>query len=111
MLYLDAEGNTTAEAARGSRGGEEDGDDSLSAEIAMRETRRLIAEAVAQMPAQRKRIFAMSRQQGMNIPDIAAALGLSPNSVKNTLVLALKDIRQYLARHGRIIPLLLLLWR
>lgn len=91
--------------------GAEEGDDSLSAEIAMRETRRLIAEAVVQMPPQRKRIFAMSRQQGMSIPEIAEVLELSPNSVKNTLVLALKDIRKYLARHGRMIPLLLLWWQ
>lgn len=87
----------------------EEADDSLSAEIAMRETRRLIAEAVGHMPAQRKKIFTMSRQQGMSIPEIAEALELSPNSVKNTLVLALKDIRQYLVRHGRLLPFVILL--
>ncbi|WP_423737911.1 RNA polymerase sigma factor [Chitinophaga caseinilytica] len=94
----------------GAAAGEEQTDDSLQAELSMRETRRLVAEAVAKMPAQRKRVFTMSRQQGMKIPEIAEMLGLSPNSVKNTLVLALKDVRAYLSRHGRIIPLLLLCW-
>ncbi len=87
----------------------EEGDDNLTAEISMRDTRRLITEAVSQLPAQRRRIFTMSRQEGMTIPEIAEALGLSPNSVKNTLVLALKDIRNYLGRHGLLISLLLLI--
>jgi DNA-directed RNA polymerase specialized sigma24 family protein len=37
---------------------------------------------------------------GMTIPEIAAALQLSPNTVKNALVISLKFIREYLAKHG-----------
>lgn len=95
---------------RADTGSGEEGDDNLTAEISMRDTRRLITEAVSQLPPQRRRIFTMSRQEGMTIPEIAEELGLSPNSVKNTLVLALKDIRSYLGRHGQMITLMLLIW-
>jgi RNA polymerase sigma-70 factor (ECF subfamily) len=36
----------------------------------------------------------------MSIPEIAAALEISPNTVKNALVISLKTIREYLRKHG-----------
>ncbi len=95
---------------RNTAGPADEADDNLTAELSLRETRRLIAEAVSHLPPRRRHIFVLSRQQGKTIPEIAAALGLSPNSVKNTLVLALRDIRAHLARHGKYIPAVLLLW-
>lgn len=67
-----------------------------------KELRRLVAEAVYKLPAQRKKIYLMSREQGKTIPEIAALLEISPNTVKNALVTSLKCIREYLARHGVI---------
>lgn len=82
--------------------------DPVTEQLSLRETQRLISEAVAQLSPQRRRIFSMSRHQGMNIPEIAQALQLSPNSVKNTLVLALRDIRAHLERNGQFTPLVIL---
>jgi RNA polymerase sigma factor (sigma-70 family) len=82
--------------------------DPVTEQLSLRETQRLISEAIAQLPPQRRRIFSMSRHQGMNIPEIAQALSLSPNSVKNTLVLALRDIRAHLERNGQLTPLMIL---
>jgi len=64
------------------------------------EIKKLAAMAIAQMPPARRRIYRMSREQGLKPAEIAAQLGLSVNTVKNTLVSALHDIRKYLSQHG-----------
>lgn len=72
-----------------------------------REIKRLVGEAVARMPPARRRIYLMSREEGLKPAEIAARLNLSVSTVKNTLVSALQDIRRFLALHGHIIgPLL-----
>lgn len=76
--------------------------------FALKELNRLIGEAINKLPAQRKRIYQMSRVEGKSIPEIAALLNISPNTVKNTLVATLKFIREYLAKYGVIFILLLL---
>lgn len=60
----------------------------------------LIAQAVEKLPDQRKKIYQMSRSEGMNIAEIAASLQLSPNTIKNALVISLKTIRAHLGKHG-----------
>ena len=78
--------------------------------FALKELNRLIGEAVDLLPVQRKKIYQMSRNEGKTIPEIASALQLSPNTVKNALVTSLKFIREYLAKSGVIISSLLLLF-
>lgn len=65
-----------------------------------KDLKRLVAEAVQLLPAQRQKIYRMSRDQYKTIPQIAAELGLSVNTVKNTLVVSLKSIREYLEKAG-----------
>jgi RNA polymerase sigma-70 factor (ECF subfamily) len=77
--------------------------------IALAETKRLINSAIEELPERRKLIFKMSREQGMKIPEIAAALGLSSGYVKNALVLALQQLRKRLTEEGRILLILLIL--
>jgi len=55
---------------------------------------------VGRLPEQRRRIYQMSRDEGMKIVEIAERLAISPNTVKNTLVVSLRFIRQYLADRG-----------
>ena len=71
-----------------------------------RELNRLVQEAVNQLPAQRKKIYQLSRTQGKSIPEIAEILAISPNTVKNALVTSLKFIREYLVQYGDIILLI-----
>jgi len=74
--------------------------DSTQAWLDSKELKRLIELAVNELPAQRKKVYQMSRNQGMSIPEIAAALDLSPHTVKHTLAASLKAIREYLNGHG-----------
>lgn len=71
----------------------------------------LIQEAIQKLPDQRRRVYRLSRDEGLNIPEIAGLLGLSVSTVKNTLVSSLKFIREYLARHGYQVSLLWILSR
>jgi RNA polymerase sigma-70 factor (ECF subfamily) len=77
--------------------------------LELKELKALIHEAVNKLPAQRKKIYLMSRNQGQRIPEIATELGLSPNTVKNALVSSLKFIREYLAKNEIILLILMLM--
>lgn len=59
-----------------------------------KEIRLLIEMVVSEMPAQRQRIYRMSREQGVSNEEIASKLGISKRSVENQISLALKEIRQ-----------------
>lgn len=74
----------------------------------MQQTLSLIREAVDQLPAQAKRIYLLSREEGLTNSQIAGRLGLSVQTVKNSLVRSLKAMKEFLARHGIIIPMFLL---
>lgn len=82
--------------------------DAVNNHLDLLETRRLIQEAVSALPAQRKKIYLLSREQGMTIPAIAEQLQLSHSTVKNALVQALASIRQHLQEAGYQFPLLVL---
>ncbi|MGJ1234552.1 MULTISPECIES: RNA polymerase sigma factor [Sphingobacterium] len=65
--------------------------------------------AIGQLPPQRKRIFLMSREEGLSYKEIADHLKISPNTVKEHMSLAMKTIREYIAKdHGIIYALLFL---
>jgi RNA polymerase sigma-70 factor (ECF subfamily) len=76
------------------------GDDAVVEGLDLKEVHQLVIQAVGRLPAQRRRIYQMSRDEGMKIAEIAEQLGISPNTVKNTLVMSLGFIRKYLAERG-----------
>lgn len=69
------------------------------------ELQRRIREAVARLPAERQRIFIMSRYEGLKYREIADELGISPKTVENQLGRALQALRIDLAEY---LPLLML---
>lgn len=72
------------------------------------EIRKLVSQAVEKMPPARRRIYLLSRAEGLKPVEIAAELSLSVNTVRNVLVSALKEIREYLIAHGHLISLFFL---
>lgn len=75
------------------------------------EIKSLVGEAIQKMPPARRRIYRMSREEGMKPAQIAEALSLSVATVKNVLVIALKEIRDYLAGKGHLLPAVLFLFK
>lgn len=63
--------------------------------------------AIDRLPPQRRRIFIMSREKGLSYKEIAQFLDISPNTVKEHMSLAMKSIRDYVAKdHGVILKML-----
>jgi RNA polymerase sigma-70 factor (ECF subfamily) len=66
-----------------------------------RDLEAALALAVERLPARRREIFVLSRYHGLANADIADVLGVSPQTVANQLVNALRDLRAMLgARLG-----------
>ncbi|GAA4315239.1 RNA polymerase sigma-70 factor [Compostibacter hankyongensis] len=64
------------------------------------ECRKLLREAVNRLPPKRKLIYTLSREQGLTHDQIAAALNLSRNTVKNTMMAATRSISSFLQHQG-----------
>ncbi len=62
-----------------------------------KEKELLIRLMVQQMPVQRKRIYQMSKEEGLTNDRIAQELNISKKTVENQLSLALKDIRNVIS--------------
>lgn len=78
-------------------------------QLHVREIRELVKAAVQQLPDQRRRIYQLSREEGLKVNEIAERLSLSPQTVKNVLTTSLKQIRDHLAASGHRYVLIYLL--
>ncbi len=70
---------------------------------------QLLRDALSELSPQRRLVFQLSRDRGLNHEQIAAQLHLSRNTVKNHLVEALRFIRSYLGQHGSVLALIFFL--
>jgi RNA polymerase sigma-70 factor (family 1) len=77
--------------------------------VQMKEAKQLVTTAVNSLSGQRKRVYLLSRESGLTIPQIAGQLDISESTAKNTLVTSLKFIRGFLSRHGYIVVALFIL--
>lgn len=64
--------------------------------IITKENQELIHQAIQQLPAQQRRVYLLSRQEGMTYDEIAHQLNISRNTVKEHLRRATDSIRTYL---------------
>ncbi len=69
---------------------------------------KLLNEALGQLSPQRRKVYELSRGQGLTMDEIASLLNLSRNTIKNHLVDALSLIRKYMREHGADSLILLL---
>lgn len=65
--------------------------------IAAKEIKKGIEQAVDKLSPRVKEIYLLSREEQLSIPEIAAKLQLSEQTVKNQLTFALKHLRESLA--------------
>ena len=79
--------------------------------IAFSSLQTLVRQAVASLPGQPKKIYQLSRDEGLKISEIAEQLNLSEQTVKNTLSRSLKLIREYVVKAGHILLALTLFFK
>jgi RNA polymerase sigma-70 factor (ECF subfamily) len=76
------------------------------------EFRQILNKAIQRLPPQRKLIYTLSREQGLTHNQIANALNLSRNTIKNSVMAATKSISEFVQENTggkRILPLFFLL--
>ncbi|MBS1577681.1 MAG: RNA polymerase sigma-70 factor [Bacteroidetes bacterium] len=64
--------------------------------LLVKETEKIIDDAVKQLPKQQQLVFCMSRQQGLSQDEIARKLHISKNTVKSHMRQAIQSVRGYL---------------
>jgi RNA polymerase sigma-70 factor (ECF subfamily) len=83
-------------------------------ETEYRESYQLLLKGIELLPEKRKRVFKMSRLDGMGNEEIAATLGIHKDTVYQYLIKSILFLRDYMQQHmGDTFLLLLLLdgWR
>lgn len=64
-----------------------------------KESHELLQKAINQLPPKRQQIFKLSREKGLSHREIAEQLGISQNTVKNQIVSALHELREFLEKY------------
>ncbi len=64
--------------------------------------KQIVKVAICQLPQQQQRVYRMSRDQHMTHEEIGQRLGISPNTVKNHVIKALRAIKSHLRVHTDI---------
>jgi RNA polymerase sigma-70 factor (ECF subfamily) len=74
--------------------------------IIMREYEAKLREAIDLLPPQRRKVFDLSREEGLSHAQIAEQLGISKNTVANTIVEARQFIKAYLSKNLDLVVLM-----
>jgi len=75
-------------------------DSPVEVSLTVNDIRNLVKQAIDELPPQRKRIYLLQREHGMKPAEIASQLGISVSTVKNTLLVAAKAIREKVEKAG-----------
>lgn len=74
-----------------------------SGQLEYKETYQLVMEGIARLSPQQQLVFKMSRLEGLSYEQIGHALGITRNTVKAHMVLALNALRIYVRDHGEML--------
>lgn len=74
----------------------------IESELIFSDYRQILTDAIDKLPAQRKRIFSMSRIDNLSHKEIAAHLGISVYTVQEHISESLRFIKSYFAKHSDI---------
>ena len=69
--------------------------------VYLRETKRMIRDAVDRLSPRQREIYQLSRDRGLRIHEIAAELGLGAKYVKKTLMVAVHNVKRQLHKAGK----------
>lgn len=70
--------------------------------ISVKEYNQIIQKAIDQLPPQRKLIYQLYKEEGLNYQQIADELHISRHTVKNHLFTAVQSVRNFISRNGKL---------
>ena len=70
------------------------------------ESKQLIEKAVSQLSPKKRKVFQLSRDEGLSHQEIAAQLGISVQTVKNIITEVLRQIKSFLSEHSELLAIL-----
>ncbi len=76
--------------------------------IHFNEYRRLLDKAIASLPARQREVYILSYVEGMKRNEVAEKMGISPETVKSQLALAVAHIRNSVGKDHVVLALVLL---
>jgi RNA polymerase sigma-70 factor (family 1) len=71
--------------------------------VAAKEYTEIIQKAIDQLPPQRKLIYRLNKENGMNYQQIADQLSISRHTVKNQLFNAVQSVRKFISRNVKLL--------
>lgn len=71
-------------------------------QIILNDTRRIVQDAIDQLPPQQKKVYQLCRQEGLRYEEAAEKMNLSVLTVQSYMKLALSSVRKYIGRHTDI---------
>lgn len=74
--------------------------------VAAKEYNVIIQKAIDQLPPQRKLIYQLNKEDGMNYQQIADELQISRHTVKNQLFAAMQSVRKFIVRNTKLFSIL-----
>jgi len=77
--------------------------------IILNDTRRVLQNAVDQLPPQQKQVYQLCHQEGLKYEEAAQKLNLSALTVQSYMKLALRNLRKHIKNHSDLSVLLILL--
>jgi RNA polymerase sigma-70 factor (family 1) len=87
-----------------------EGEQVAEPEVWRSETRKLLNEAVQELPPERKKVYLL-RMEGHSYEEIAEMLGVSIHTVRNQLASATRAIKEILRSKGLSAVISIILWR
>jgi len=70
--------------------------------VAVKEYNQIIQKAISQLPPQRKLIYQLYKEEGLNYKQIADELHISRHTVKNHLFTAVRSVRNFLTKNVKL---------
>lgn len=78
-------------------------------EVEASELEQKISKAIEELPTERRKIFVLSRYEGLKYGEIAEKLGISPKTVENQMGKALKHMREHLKEYLTYLIIIILM--
>lgn len=82
---------------------------STDAYLNEKETTALLQDALSRLSSQQKLVYTLSREEGLKYDEIAQRLNVSPSTVKNHMIIALRTLRATINARPDVVGALLLL--